>query len=142
GGPGGGEKEGPDRRRPKATTKRYTMLYKQIGEPANSAPRCLSGASISQLVRRMSPVERAILGAELVEGRVVLEPPTAKTVAGLVGINQGYVFAALRLSPEQRSEVLTGERPLVQPPRGCAPAPVDWGTLGEELRVLGTDRTR
>jgi hypothetical protein len=43
----------------------------------------------------MSPVERAILGAELVEGRVVLEPPTAKTVSTLVGVNHGYVFAAL-----------------------------------------------
>jgi len=117
------------------------MLYKQIGGTANSGPRCLSGASISQLVRRMSPVERAILGAELVEGRVVLEPPTAKTVAGLVGINQGYVFAALRLSPEQRGAVLAGERPLM-PPRHCTSIPaMGWGELVEELRLIGVDKT-
>jgi hypothetical protein len=114
------------------------MLYRQTNGSAN--PRCLSGASISQLIRRMSPIERAILGAELVEGRVVLEPPTAKTVGGLVGVNQTYIFAALRLSPEARGAVLAGERPLLEP-RRCAPAPIDWGTLVEELRLIGTDRT-
>jgi hypothetical protein len=114
------------------------MLYRQTNGSAN--PRCLSGASISQLIRRMSPTERAILGAELVEGRVVLEPPTAKTVSALVGVNHGYVFAALRLSPQQRSEVLAGERPLLQP-RRCAAAPMDWGTLVEELRLIGVDKT-
>jgi hypothetical protein len=88
----------------------------------------------------MSPVERAILGAELVEGRVVLEPPTAKTVSTLVGVNHGYVFAALRLSPQQRSEVLAGERPLIAPPRHCTAMPTEWDALVKELRLLGTDR--
>jgi len=116
------------------------MLYRQNHKSANGGPRCLSGASISQLVRYMTPIERAVLGAELVEGRVVLEPPTAKTAAALVHIGHGYLFAALRLSPEQRAAVLSGERPLIEP-RRCAPTSMDWGTLVEELRFLGTDRT-
>jgi hypothetical protein len=115
------------------------MLYRQTNGSANCGPRCLSGASISQLIRHMSPAERAILGAELVDGRVVLEPPTAKTVGALVGVNQGYVYAALKLSPAQRGAVLAGERPLIEP-RRCAPAPMDWGTLVEELKLIGTDK--
>jgi len=113
------------------------MTYFVNGNGASAKPRCISGASLSQLIRRMSPIERAILGAELVEGRVVLEPPTAKTVGGLVGVNQ---FAAFRLSPGQRSAVLSGERPFLQP-RRCAPAPMEWGTLVEELRLIGVDKT-
>jgi hypothetical protein len=93
------------------------MLYRQTNGSANGGPRCLSGASISQLIRRMSPAERAILGAELVEGRIVLEPPTAKTVGALAG-----------------------ERPLIEP-RRCAPAPMDWGALVEELRLIGVEKT-
>jgi len=120
------------------------MLYKQTSGSANSRPRCLSGASLAQLVRRMSPVERAVLGADLVDGRVVLEPPTAKSAAALVHIGHGYLFAALRLSPAQRAEVLAGERPLL-PPRRCAAAPVDWNTvdddtLVEAVRLIGVNR--
>jgi hypothetical protein len=81
----------------------------------------------------------------LIEGRVVLEPPTAKTAAALCQVNMTYVGAALRLSPEQRSAVLAGERPLLQP-RRCAPAPIDWGcvddeTLVEAVRLIGVNRT-
>jgi hypothetical protein len=117
----------------------FIMVYLN-GNGANGKPRCVSGASISQLVRHMSPVERAILGAELVEGRVTLEPPTAKTVGGLVGVSQNYVFAALRLTPAQRDAVLAGDRPLIQPQR-CLSAPIGWTELVEELRLIGTDKT-
>jgi hypothetical protein len=121
------------------------MLYRQTNGSANGGPRCLSGASISQLIRHMSPTERAILGAELVEGRIVLEPPTAKTVGGLVGVNQSYVFAALKLTPAQRGAVLAGERPLIEP-RRCASAPIDWtnvetGKIVEAIKMIGLDRT-
>jgi hypothetical protein len=115
------------------------MTYFVSGNGA-SAPRCLSGASISQLVRRMSPVERAILGAELVEGRTVLEPPTGKTAAALCQVSMTYVGAALKLSPDQRAAVLNGERPLIAPPRFCTTMPTEWDALVTELRLLGTDR--
>ncbi|PWT93559.1 MAG: hypothetical protein C5B56_00550 [Proteobacteria bacterium] len=110
----------------------------------SAKPLCLSGASLAQLVRRMSPVERAILGAELVEGRRVLEPPTAKTAAALVHVGHAYLFAALRLTPDQRSAVLAGERPLVEP-RRCAPPPIDWGSVDDEalveaVRLIGVNR--
>jgi hypothetical protein len=93
----------------------------------------------------MSPIERAILGAELVEGRIVLEPPTAKAAAALVHVGAGYLFAALKLSPEQRSAVLAGERPLIEPHR-CTPAPLDWSsvdddTLVETIKLIGVNRT-
>src|SRR5262245_12456659 len=115
------------------------MAYAFNCDGASTKPRCVSGASLSQLVRRMSPVERAVFGAELAEGRVVLEPPTAKTVSALCHVNMTYVGAALRLTPGQRAAVLAGERSLIEP-RRCAPAPSEWETLVEELRFLGTDR--
>jgi len=119
------------------------MLYRQTN--GSVKPRCLSGASISQLVGRMSPTERAIFGASLIEGSVVLGPPTAKSVGALVGVNQSYIFAALRLSPEQRSAVLADERPLIEP-RPVAPAPIDWtnvetGKIVEAIKMIGLDRT-
>jgi hypothetical protein len=119
------------------------MTYLVNGNGART--RCLSGASISQLVRHMTPVARAILGAELVEGRAVLEPPTAKTAAALCQVNLTYVGAALRLSPEARAAVLAGERPLLQP-RRCTPAPIDWTDVDDTVLVaavkqIGLDRT-
>jgi len=114
------------------------MLY--TNGNANGKPRCLSGASIAQLVRHMSPVERAVLGAELIEGRVVLEPPTAKTAAALCQVSMSYVSAASRLGPQARAAVLNGERPLIAPPRFCTTLPTEWDVLVKELRLLGTDR--
>jgi hypothetical protein len=93
----------------------------------------------------MSPIERAILGAQLVEGSVVLEPPTAKAAAALVHVGAGYLFAALKLSPEQKSAVLAGERPLMEP-RRCTPVPIDWtsvddDSLVEAVKLIGIART-
>jgi hypothetical protein len=93
----------------------------------------------------MTPIERAILGAELVEGRVVLEPPTAKTASALCQVNGTYVNAALRLGPEARAAVLAGDRPLLQP-RRCSPAPIDWTDIDsnrivEAIKLIGIDRT-
>jgi hypothetical protein len=115
------------------------------GNGASSKPRCLSGASLAQLVRHMTPSERAILGAELVEGRAVLEPPTAKTVSALCQVNMTYVGAALRLTPAQRGEVLAGERPLIEP-RRCAPVRTEWADANghgivEAIKLIGIDRT-
>jgi len=121
------------------------MTYLVNGNGASAKPRCVSGASIAQLVRHMTPVERAILAAELVEGRVALEPPTGKTAAALCQVNSTYVGVALRLSPQARAAVLNGERPLLQP-RRCTPAPIDWTNvddkmLVEAVKLIGLDRT-
>jgi hypothetical protein len=110
----------------------------------------ISGAGLAQRRRRMSAAERACLGADVVDGRVVLQGLTIKSVAALVGTSVGYVNRALRLTPAQRQAVCDGERPLVAPrarPRaGCwSGAPIDWEAVGDEMlveaiRKIGIDR--
>ena len=47
------------------------MLYS--ANFSNTSPRSLSGAALAQRIRRLSAPERAILAAEIIEGRVVLQ---------------------------------------------------------------------
>lgn len=61
-----------------------------------SYSRCVSGASLAQLVRRLSPAQRAILAAAIVEGRITLVDLTTKAIAELCRISEPYVYAALR----------------------------------------------
>jgi len=109
--------------------------------PAGSMRR-LSGAALAQIARRKTAVERAILGAELVEGSVQLEPPTAKAAGTLVNVSYGYIRAALKLSPEQRAAVLAGERPLIEERHRSAPIePVYFDKIvADVIRSIGIDR--
>jgi molybdopterin-guanine dinucleotide biosynthesis protein A len=92
----------------------------------------LSGASLAQFLRRLSPAQRAVLAAEIIDRRIVLTDLTAKTVAAIAGVSLSSVYAALRLAPEQRAAVAAGDLPLVQPrPQPISPA-VDWWRLNED----------
>jgi len=111
----------------------------------NDHRRAISGAGLAQLRRRMSAAERACLAADIIDGRVILQGLTAKSIAGLVGVNLGYVDRALQLTPEQRAEVCRGDRPLVAP-RPRTSAPIDWtkiddATLVEAVRRIELERT-
>ena len=112
----------------------------------NGARRAISGASLSQLRRHMSAPARACLAADIVDGRIILQGLTAKSIAGLCGVNLGYVDQALRLTPEQRAEVCHGDRPLVTPARARPPAsPIDWNALDDDalveaVRAIGIDK--
>jgi hypothetical protein len=97
----------------------------------------------------MSAAERACLGADIVDGRVVLQGLTVKFIAALVGTSVDYVDRALRLTPAQRQEVCNGNRPLVPPrprPRtGCWGRDIDWEAVGdaelaEAIHKIGVDR--
>ena len=108
----------------------------------NGHRRAISGASLAQLRRRMSAPERACLGADIIDGRVILQGLTAKAIAALVGVSVGSVDRALRLTPEQREQVKRGDRPLVLP---RAYAPTDAGCMSDDMLVevvrrVGIDR--
>ena len=112
----------------------------------NGQRRAITGASLAQLRRRLSASARACLAADLVDGRVILKGLTAKAIAGLCDVNIGYVDRALRLTPEQRSEVRRGVRPLVQPRTRKREPVVDWGAVDdgvivEAIRRIGLERT-
>jgi hypothetical protein len=122
------------------------MQYKLNGSSASA--RCVTGASLAQIAWRMTPIERAVLAADIIDGKVVLQGLTAKSVAHLVGTNQSYMFAALRASPEQRAKILAGTRPLmptrarpVPSPAAFAWANVEDEVLVEAVKMIGLDRT-
>ena len=91
------------------------MQYSPNGNGASHRRLCLSGASLAQLVRKMCPVERALLAANILDGDVVITALTRKTVTSLCGATPNYLDAALRCTPEQRAAVARGERSLFQP---------------------------
>jgi hypothetical protein len=115
------------------------MLY----DPSLSGTS-LSGASLAQRVRRMTPPQRAVLAAEILDGRVALQGLTAKSVAAMCGVNASYMFAALRCTPEQRASVAAGERPLIET-RSRPALPAHWADadaakIVEVIRSIGVDR--
>ena len=117
------------------------MYYKPNG---NGASRVISGRGLAQVLRRLSPTERALLGADILDGRVIVSGLTAKSVAVLVGVSASYLSAAARATPGQRAEIRDG-RPLILPTARALPAPIDWSrvdnpTLIEGARTIGADR--
>jgi hypothetical protein len=99
----------------------------------------LSGASLAQFVKRMNTAQRAVLAAEIIDGRIALMKLTAKTVAAIVGVSQSSVNAALRYPPEQRAAIAAGDRPLVQRrPRPVSPA-IDWWRLNDDALLAAID---
>jgi hypothetical protein len=122
--------------------KEFEMEY-NLNANGASHRRCISGASLAQLVRKMPPAARAILAADILDGRVVLVGLTRKTVTALCGADPGYVAAALRTTPEQRVAIVRGHRSLVQTrPRAAAPAfwaGIDDGVLEEAVRRVAAE---
>jgi len=107
--------------------------------------RTISGAGLSQLRRRMTAVERAVLAAEIIDGRVILQGLTTRTVADLTGSNLAYVHAALSLSVNEREQVLNGTRSLIEPAEVRSRPPMDWARFGqlelvEAVKQIGVDR--
>jgi hypothetical protein len=116
------------------------MNYHQYRAPIGvnaSYPRRIRGVSLAHFVRRMTPVQRAILVAEILEGRIVLQDLTAKSLAALVGVSPSSVHAALKCSPEERVDVLCGQRPLQSPPAPVVTVEEDgWRTNIQRFEAL------
>jgi hypothetical protein len=90
----------------------------------------------------MTPAQRAVLAAEIIEGRVILQALTAKAVVALTGANQPYVNIALRLTPEERVAVAAGDSPMTRSrprPRAAAAAD-DWWTFNDDAFVAAMRR--
>jgi hypothetical protein len=83
-------------------------------------------------LRHMTPAQRAVLAAEIIEGRVILQGLTAKAVVALTGANQPYVSIALRLNHEERVAVASGNRPMVRSRPRPQASTVDWWRLNED----------
>ena len=126
------------------------MTYLPNGFPA-SGPRRISGASLAQKLRRLPLPDRAVFGAEILDGSVVVQNLTLQTVASLVNVSVSSLLAAVRATPAQRKEIKTGRRCLQPRQRQLAlPAPakpvivsadVDDATVINIVRVIGVTRT-
>src|SRR5262249_36811538 len=92
-------------------------------------PRQITGRNIAHVVRNAQ--QRAVLGAELLQGEAVLVKPTLLQVAELVGVCPAYVRIAYRLNPAERFLVITSGRSLLDPP----PNPVTDANLDRLARI-------
>jgi hypothetical protein len=70
---------------------------------------------------KLGKAQRAVLGAEIKEGAVVLTDMSARQIAAVVGVSVGYIAAALKTSPSQREAVRRGLRPLIEPHAPASP---------------------
>jgi len=80
---------------------------------------------------------RAVLGAEILDGRIPLMNPTVSIVAQAMGVSASYITAARRLSPKQRQDAARGLRPLVEHRAAPALAPSVEQRLSEIVAELG-----
>jgi hypothetical protein len=124
------------------------MVYHITNGNANSVS--ITGRSLAGRIPHMKPVERAVLAADILEGKVVLVDVMAKTVATLCGVSTTYMAGAAKLSEAERAEVLAGQRSLLEPnqprPRHRAPTPaIDYAAelqriLAEAINQIGADQ--
>lgn len=79
----------------------------------NYIPTNVNGRHIAHA--RRTPIERALLGADLHLDRIRLIRPTMKQSAELVGVCSPYLAAAVKIAndPDARAAVLAGRVPLV-----------------------------
>jgi hypothetical protein len=109
----------------------------------------ITGRSLAGRLRHMNAVQRAILAARIVEGKVALVDLTARSIAELCCVSVPYMAAAARLSDEDRLSVLRGKHSLLEPNQPCpryrAPAPaIDYSAeleriLADAINRIGTD---
>jgi hypothetical protein len=118
----------------------HNPRYDAITAPAvvRVPPRQVTGRNIAHGKR--SPVERAILAADVIAGRVVITDLTQQQVMSLLRASKPYVAAARRLSRTERQAVFAGWRPLVvKPTKRSAPTPSDAETLANIVARHGVD---
>jgi hypothetical protein len=108
-----------------------------------ATPRQITGRNLAHT--RRTPVERALLAADLASGRAVLVEPTMRQIVALTGASPSYAMAAASLDEGERRSVSRGWRPMV-PQQAKRPArPIDWSQITDTALVtgagtLGTDR--
>jgi hypothetical protein len=110
---------------------------------ATAAPRVFSGRGIGH--RHPDKRRRAVLAAELADGRAIVQLSIAQLV-GLLGVSRAYIEVARGLTPEKRRAILSGRddtsfAALRGPmsPR-LASAPVNDDALVQLARSVGPER--
>jgi hypothetical protein len=97
------------------------MKVVAISQPAAcaSSPKLIRGRGLP--ARKLSKPSRALLGAEIKEGAIMLTDMSVRQIAAVLGVSPGYINAALTASPLHREAVRRGLRPLVDPHAKASP---------------------
>lgn len=111
--------------------------------PTTTPPRRVTGRNLAHA--RRTPIERALLAADLASGRAVLVEPTMRQIVLLTGASPSYAAAAAALDEGERRSVLRGWRPMIPQQVKRREAPIDWARIDDSAlingaRALGTDR--
>ena len=111
---------------------------------ATAVPRVLNGRGFAR--RHANKRQRAVLAAELADGRAVVQLSIAQLVE-LLGVSRTYIEIARRLTPERRRAILSGQDDTSfaalfdpQTPRLASPAPVNDDALVQLARSVGPER--
>ena len=81
---------------------------------SNASIEVVQGSIIKRIARAASPAERALLAADLEDGRVIIERPTSWQARTLTGASAPYHNAVRKLSPVERNALRTGALKLSQ----------------------------
>jgi hypothetical protein len=122
------------------------MMY-GIGSPkaSGNSPRVISGKSLVH--RHLNARQRAAIAADILTGRIILQP-SARQLASLLGVCPAYVRLAQQLSSEERQAIASGTDAtrfaVLFKSRHALPAPkpaVSDAQLAAAIRAAGIERT-
>ena len=91
----------------------------------------MTGHTVARRLVRMTPVEKALMAADLYTGVAKVVKQTVKQAARFTDANVVYVHAALRLSSTERLAVECGLRPLIVKQPEQLPLPIPAVTAVE-----------
>jgi hypothetical protein len=106
-------------------------FYHTSTAPSSAAPTAIDGRRFG----RLSKSQRAVLAADVLEGRLSLRP-TATAIAKVMGVSVPYITAASKLSTMERYKVRWGLRTLREV---ISPTPSPEERLAKIVDEIGVD---
>ena len=102
------------------------------------AVRVVTGRALARLIRKGNPTSRAMLAADWVAGRLIVEKPTIGQASTWTRASRPYTYAARRLTAQGRNAVRAGRLKLTDVVRNGRPLNDD--KLVALVKELGPDR--
>jgi hypothetical protein len=104
--------------------------------PLSHLPPTIKGVTLAYKLRGMGKVQRAVVGACLVDAEVSIEKPTHRQMAHICGVNEAYVAKALALSRQERAEAM--ESGILPPTHADLARTIGRAGVDEVWDVLAT----
>jgi len=92
-----------------STTPRFSSTSPRPADaPNRSARRVMTGRQLSELIKKASAKDRALIASDLARGVVQVLQPTYAQAAALTHVSASYVATVGRLAPEERVQLARG----------------------------------